>query len=153
MEVSDIIRMVISGLVGGIVAPFIMSIWNILSPPKETSYSEKYDYDELLKRNSGINGIASVLSIVGILLVVPLYVFIVPHNNPWPVGLGFGLMVILPSAYITVVTMVDGKQRLFEFFRFYELHYKVNKKSVMIVYVIVSSVGILSAYQLVFNYM
>lgn len=149
MEILDFARIAASGFIGATITPAIMGVWSKMSPPSEIKSSEKYTYDQLSKRNSRINAVASVLSVSGMLLVIPLYYFGISKNNPWPLGLGFGLMVVLPVAYISMVTLSSGLGRFLEFWRYYELEYEISIRSLLVVYALLSILGFVSAYQLI----
>jgi len=149
MEILDIARIAVSGFIGATITPAIMGLWGKLSPPSEMNSSDEYSFNQLHQRNSKIDSIASVLSVSGIVMVIPLYYFGIPKNNPWPVGLGFGLMVVLPVAYISLVTLAKGPNRFKEFWRFYELNYSISIRSLFVIYVLVSILGFVSAYKLI----
>lgn len=151
MEILDIARIAVSGFIGAVATPAIMGLWSKLSPPREISPSEKYSYDQLDDRNSRINRIASILSVSGILIVIPLYFVGIPNTNPWPVGLGFGLMIVLPAAYVSIMTLSKSVDRFMEFWRFYELKYNISIRSLLVVYVLLSILGFISAYKLIFS--
>lgn len=151
MNIIDIARITISGLVGAAITPLIMNLWSKFSPPDEVSQNEKYTFQQLHERNSKINSIASIFAVFGLLLAISLYMLGVSKNNPWPLGLGFGFMVILPVAYISIVTLPKGQNRFTEFWRFYELNYDIGIRSLFVVYVLISILGLFSAYQLILN--
>jgi hypothetical protein len=141
---------IFSAVVAAYVTPLIMSLWSRLSPPSESSRYDGFSEAELKRRNNWINNVAIVLALLGIWAPLTLYVNGLSKHNPWPVGLGFGLMVILPVAFVSLVTLPKGVKRYGEFWRFYELKYKIGLRSIAVVYWLLGLLGVLSAYKLVF---
>ena len=130
--------------------PLIMMLWGKLSPPKELSNWEP-SFEELTKRNRLFNGIACVLCLVGICLPLFLFNQVPEQVHGWLVGLGFGLMVMLPVLFISLVTLPKGLARFYEFWRFYELHYKIGLKGIMVVYIPIMILGVVSIYEITKN--
>jgi hypothetical protein len=149
MEITTV-RSIFSALVAAFVAPLIMTLWNRLSPPAKSSPYDVFSEGELKYRNNRINIVASLLSLAGIFVPLAFYANSAFSRNPWPLGLGFGLMVILPVAFISVVTLPKGIKRYGEFWRFYELKYGIGLRSLAIFYLLLGLLGILSAYKLLF---
>jgi hypothetical protein len=73
MNRYDIIRIAISGFVGAVVVPFVLQIWSKYAPPKELSAKDKYSQQELDRRNAKINAVATVFSVIGILVPLLFY--------------------------------------------------------------------------------
>ena len=94
--------------------------------------------------------IGVLLSLSGVCFPLYLYATGVSPHNPWPVGLGFGVMVILPVTFIALFTLPKGAGRFAEFWRFYELKYGIGLKGIAVVYVLFALLGLVSAYELVF---
>jgi len=127
-----------------------MKLWGRLSPPRQVSEFDQHSPEELKRRNNWIDRVGVMLSLSGICFPLFLYANGVSKHNPWPVGLGLGLMVILPTAFFALVTLPKGSGRFREFWRFYELKYGIGLKGLTVVYVPLACLGLVSAYELVF---
>ncbi|MDH5393207.1 MAG: hypothetical protein OEY11_08485 [Gammaproteobacteria bacterium] len=141
---------VFSAVAAAYATPLIISLWSRLSPPAATSAYDAFTKQQLFKRNNWINNIATVFSLAGIGMPVVIYANGVSSDNPWPLGLGFGLMVILPVTCVALITIPKGLLRHGEFWRYYELKYKISLRSILFVYWLVGLLGVVSAYQLMF---
>jgi len=62
----------------------------------------------------------------------------------WLVGLGFGLMVILPISFFAAVTFRGGAVRHRELWRFYELKWNVSLRSLAWLYIPLAILGVVS---------
>lgn len=140
----------VSAVAAAIGTPLLMKLWGKLSPPGQLPGCDQYSPEELRRRNNWIDLVGVVLSLSGICFPLFLYAKGVSKRNPWPVGLGFGLMVILPTAFFALVTLPKGRGRFREFWRFYELKYGIGLKGLTVVCVPLACVGLVSAYELVF---
>ncbi len=140
----------LAGVAAAIGTPLLMKLWGKLSPPEAISEFDHYSPEDLKRRNNWIDRVGVFLSLSGIFLPLVLYANGVSKHNPWPVGLGFGLMVILPTAFFAIVTLPKGGDRFREFRRFYELKYGIGMRGLTVVYVPLACLGLLSAYELVF---
>ncbi|WP_444916858.1 hypothetical protein [Microbulbifer sp. JMSA003] len=130
--------------------PIIMVFWGRLSPARELSEWEP-SFEELTKRNRLLNGIACVFCLAGIFAPLPLFNYLPEEVHGWLVGLGFGLMIILPVLFISLATLPRGISRFYEFWRFYELHYKIGLKGIMAVYIPLMALGLVSVYEITKN--
>ncbi|CAA0117798.1 Uncharacterised protein [BD1-7 clade bacterium] len=122
-------------------------LWGRLCPVREISDSE-LSFEELVKRNQLLNGIGCGLCFAGISIPLALFDHVPEKVHWWLVSLGFGFMVILPFLFISLVTLSKGLARFYEFWRFYELHYKIGIKGIMAVYIPLMMLGLLSIYQI-----
>lgn len=106
---------------------------------------------ELKRRNNWIDVVSMFLAFAGI--VTPMYWYVGGANshNPWPLGFGFGLMVILPTSFILAVTLPGGRGRFVEFWRFYSLKYGIGTKGLLALYVPFAMLGIVSAIKLLLS--
>jgi MFS family permease len=127
-----------------------MMLWSRLSPVRDLSEWEP-SFEELTKRNRLLNGIACAFCLAGIFTPLPLFKYLPEVVHGWLVGLGFGLMIILPVLFISLVTLPKGLPRFHEFWRFYELHYKIGLKGIMVVYVPIMILGLVSIYEITKN--
>jgi hypothetical protein len=131
-----------------VLTPLAMKMWGKLSPPNELSEFDELLPGELKRRNGWIDRISTLLCLIGICTPLWLYARGISKHNPWPLGLGFGLMVILPSLFVLSVTLPQGLRRLKEFGRFYELKYGIGIRGVLVVYVPLAVFGVLSGVEL-----
>lgn len=127
--------------------PLIMLLWGALSPVRQQTAWEP-SFEQLSKRNWLINGIACAFSLAGIFTPLPLLSHFPESVHGWLVGLGFGLMVILPVLFISLVTLPYGLARFYEFWRFYELKYKIGIKGIMVVYIPIMVLGVVSIHEI-----
>lgn len=134
---------ILSGAAAAILTPLIMALWSKMAPPAESSDFDHIDPVSLHDRNNGFDIVCQVLSLAGIFTPVVLMAIGVTPSF-WLVGFGFGLMVILPVAFIVAVTLRDGIQRYREFWRFYELKWKVGIRSVAWLYTPLALLGVIS---------
>jgi len=65
-------------------------------------------------------------------------------HSPWPLGLGLGLMVILPTLFILMVTLPQGSVRVREFMRFYETKWGIGIRGLRWIYVPIAMLGLVS---------
>lgn len=127
--------------------PVLMTLWGKMSPVKELSAWEP-SFDTLKRRNNIIDGVACVLCLIGIGVPLPLMQYIPEGTHMWAVGLGFGLMIILPVLFVTLVTLPFGIGRFLEFWRFYELKYKIGIRGIMVLYIPLMVLGVVSVYEI-----
>jgi hypothetical protein len=133
-----------------ILTPLVVKAWSKLAPPNEVSEFDELLPGELKRRNGWIDAISTLLCLIGICSPIWFYMRGVSNHNLWPVGLGFGLMVILPSLFVLGVTLPQGLRRLREFGRFYEMKYGIGIRGVLIVYVPLAILGVVSGVELAF---
>jgi hypothetical protein len=130
--------------------PVIMRLWRRRSPPSQVSAFDLFSPDELKRRNRWIYIIVYFLSFVGIISPVLLYANGISKHNPWPVGLGFGLAVILPFIFVSLITLSQGINRFREFWRYFEIQNKLSLSSIFIFSVPLGAIGFVSLYKLIF---
>jgi hypothetical protein len=122
--------------------PIIIGILARFSPPPEIAEGETFE--SLKERNGLISNIAQAFSFLG--LAFPLVLFRRGINDiGWPaLGLGFGLMAVLPIVWICIATLPLGIQRFKEFWRFTEIHQKLGLGAVLMIYSPLAIVGLVS---------
>ena len=147
---SGAIGIVLSAIAAAIGTPLIMKWWGRLAPPTQASEFDSLSREELRRRNNWIDNVACVLALAGIVSPLLLYANGMSRQNPWPVGLGFGLMVILPVTLVALLTLPQGLGRFREFWRFYELKYGIGIRGISYVFVPIGVLGIVSIYKLLF---
>lgn len=135
---------VISGLVGSLLTPLVMRWWGRAAPPAKTSEFDSLGMDVLKKRNNRIDAIGSVLCFCGLLTAFPFYFGPSRSNSGWPIGMGFGFMVIFPVVWVWLATRSGGVARWHEFWRFYELKWGVGFRGLRWVFVPLAALGIVS---------
>jgi hypothetical protein len=94
--------------------------WARLTPPASESEFDRLDFEALRARN----GLAPATF--------------------WLLALGFGLMVLLPVAYVAAVTLPHGAQRFREYWRFYELKWGIGLSGIRWVYIPIAILGLVS---------
>jgi len=136
---------VVTGIISAavvVLVPVVVSVLALFSPPPSLEYGETLE--SLKRRNGSISNIAQALAFLG--LVSPLVLFGQGINQVgWPaLGLGFGLMVILPVLWICIATLPLGIQRFREFWRFTEIHQKCGLGATLAIYVPLAGWGFVS---------
>jgi len=129
--------------------PLVMYIWRTLDPVRPASGLEDYDEEELKVRNGWINGVALIFCLLGV--VSPFILFGKKINEiGWPsLGFQFGMAVILPVLCISAITLPQGLRRWEEFWRYYELKYRINIHSIFVFYAMMSALGFTSIFALI----
>lgn len=135
---------IVSGLVGGLLTPFIMRWWSRAAPPARTSEFDSLGIETLRARNDRIDVVGQLLSFCGLLTAFPFYFGSGDTNSPWPLGMGFGMMVILPVTYFWIATRRGGLGRWHEFWRYYELKWGLGLRGLRWVFVPIAALGIVS---------
>lgn len=131
-------------------APVLMRIWRNQSPPPVTSEFDLYDADELKRRNRGIYLVSYCLSCLGIFSPIFLLLSGLGKDSPWMLGLGFGLAVILPVTFASLVTLPQGRKRFLEFWRFFELQNRLSLGAMFVVTMPLAILGFVSLYKIAF---
>lgn len=126
---------ILSGLMGALLTPLIVRWWSRAAPPAETSEFDSLGMDALRARNSRIDNVGTVLSFCGLLTAFPFYFNSSATNSWWPLGMGFGMMVIFPVTYFWLATRGGGLARWYEFWRFYEIKWGIGLRGLRWVYV------------------
>jgi hypothetical protein len=87
-------------------------------------------------------------------LLIPLILFnfkIIKQNSIWLVGLSLGLMIILPVTIVMLVTLRKGTDRFHEFWRYYELKWKIGLKGIRRLYIPFAIIGIISLFMIILS--
>lgn len=129
-------------VISAIATPRIIVVWGLAFPPSEKSRFNKFSAEELKKRNNLLEVITQWSSLLGI--AFPLLYFNEGELDAfglWVVGFAFGSMVAIPCLIVSLVTLPKGRERFFEYWRFYELKYGIGIKSILVL--IVFSLGLL----------
>lgn len=135
---------IVAGLAGGVLTPLIMTWWRRVTPPADSSEFDALSRDQLHARNNKIDVIGQIASLCGLLTAFPFYFGPQDSNSPWPLGMGFGMMVIFPVTCFWLATRHGGATRWREFWRFYELKWGVSCRSLRWLYVPIGVLGIVS---------
>ena len=110
-------------------------------PPQQPVPDE---YEMLRSRYNGLNVAAQLVSVAAIISSAYFLFTFVPDNTPWVVGVVFGWLVIAPVLLIAIFTLPRGFAHWREFWRFYELRYKINLRFFSVLYTLLCLVGIIS---------
>ena len=139
-------NLIASSLASLVLTPLVMVAWHRLTPPAEASEFDALGSAALRARNKYLDYLFTVLMFVG--LITP-FAFIRNASSPPHaialLGLGFGLMVDLPVAAIAGLTLPYGVSRFREFWRFYEVKWKIGLRGVALVYTPIGLLGITCA--------
>ena len=118
-----------------------------------TDYANKISpelYQNLKRRNAGLDRIAQGLCIAGLVggLLVPLWVRGRPLQiKAWDIGVQFGMAVALPVAFVLLMTVFRGKMRFREYLLFYSAKYGMDaRKLFLFVYGPMVLLGFVCAY-------
>jgi hypothetical protein len=110
-------------------------------PPQEPVPNE---YEILRSRYNNLNVAAQLASVAAIISSAYFLFSFVPSNTPWIVGVLFGWLVLAPVLLIALFTLPRGFARWREFWRFYELRYKINLRFLTPLYALLCLLGIIS---------
>ena len=129
-----------------VLTPMVMRLWSRLSPPANLSGFE--DFGALRRRNGWINLVFTFAMFCGFAL--PFFLFGRKLNSVgWPsLGLAFGGAVILPWSWICAATLPLGLSRYHEFWRYYELRYRIGMAGIAAVYLPLAFIGVASVFEL-----
>src|SRR5262245_24982444 len=97
--------------------------------------------DRLRARNKWLDRAFTVLMFVG--LLVPLLAMQALGSVQLDlriIGLAFGNMVVLPTAFVAAITLPSGIARFHEFWRYYELKWGIGLKGIAWVYGLITLV-------------
>ncbi len=142
-------RTVLAILISFLLTPLIMITWSRMTPITPNSKFDKMAMDYLRTRNNWIDNLFTLSMFVGLLLPLPLYYFKIGPQNFWPLGLGFGFAIILPVTFVMIITFRKGVDRFHEFWRFYELKWKVGLKGIRLMYIPLALLGLLSLFMII----
>ncbi len=133
-------------IISAIATPLIIVVWGLVFPPSEKSRFNKFSAEELKNRNNLLEVITQWSSLLGI--AFPLLYFTESELDAfglWVVGFAFGSMVAIPCSIVTLVTLPKGRERFFEYWRFYELKYGIGIQSILVLIVFSLALLIVSA--------
>jgi hypothetical protein len=87
---------------------------------------------------------SQVFAIAAGIAAVCFLVALRPANTPWLVGVIFGWLVLAPVLLISLFTLPRGISRWREFWRFYELRYKISLRFLTPFYAMLCLLGVIS---------
>jgi len=119
-----------------------------MSPIETISKFDKIGMEELRIRNNWLDRMFTFLMFIGLLLPLTLYYFKIGPQNFWPLGLSFGLMIILPVTVISIITLQKDINRFSEFWRYYELKWNFSLKSIRLLYILFALLGLISLFMI-----
>lgn len=127
-------------------------------PVKNDSQFSGVDFDVLRNRNGWINNISVLLHFVG-LFVGGIFLMAVGFYYPslqksdlspyWILPILIGTMIILPFIFVSLCTLPLGVQRFREYWRFYELHYKIGIKGIKVVFLPIGILGLVAYWKVI----
>lgn len=137
-------------IISAILTPLIIIVWGLAFPPSEKSRFNKFSAEELKNRNNLLEVITQWSSLLG--LAFPLLYFTESELDAfgfWIIGFAFGSMVAIPCSIVALVTLPKGRERFFEYWRFYELKYGIGIQSILVLVVFSLALLILSSVKMV----
>ena len=131
-----------------VITPLIVYLWARVFPVANNPEFASLDYATLKKRNGWIDAVATLMMFIGLLLPI-LFVGSVRRDRVmWLVALAIGLMVIAHFVWICAVTLPNGRVRLREFWRFYELRWGIGIRGIKVVYIPLGALGVFAMFML-----
>jgi len=125
--------------------PIIMRAWARLAPVRQSSAHDRMGYDELKRRNKWLDRSFTVLMFVGLILFsAPLSQLAPFGSTAWLGGAAIGGMVLLPTLAIGCITLPKGRDRFFEFWRYYEKRWGIGIGGLAMVYGPTGILGLVS---------
>lgn len=145
MEAKTIVVVVFYVAIGAI-APVVGALYlRLFSVPKGMEENS----EGIHARNNWIEQIACWICLASFVGGIFLYLFCFEDNDPLGVGLQFGTAVIGPVLWIVLATLPQGIDRFREFWRFYQVKYKMNIFGVLLMLTPFVLIGIYSYYVLI----
>ncbi len=124
----------------------LIAWWMRRNPPAKSSRYDQIGPDLLKSRNGWIEDLGHLMSILGPIGAWPLLkIESELENEFWIAGVALGLMAIIPIAVFRIATASGGRERWFEFWRYYELNWGVSAKSLWWLYLFFALIGLVSA--------
>ena len=124
-----------------VLTPVVMLVLARLFPIRAANDLEL----RLLRRKYGWLGvIATVAVFVGMFVSIALIIALRVGNTPWMLGVVAGWLVLAPVLVIAAFTLPRGINRWREFWRYYELKYRISLGFIAPVYSAFSLIGIVS---------
>ena len=120
----------------------------MLSPPSDLTRFDSIGIEMLTKRNNWIDNIGQVLSFSGLLTAFPFYFGQTESESFWPLGMGFGCMVIFPVSFFALITWRNGYDRWLEFWRYYEIKWGISTGGIKWVYIPIALLGFISMFNI-----
>jgi len=140
-------RTILAALASSLLTPLLVIIWSKMAPIATSSKFDKMGFDKLRDRNNRIDVIFTVFMFVGLVMPLTLYYFnIIGKQNFWPVGLAFGFAIILPVSVVAIITLRQSTDRFHEFWRYYELKWKIGLPGIRLLYIPLAIIGIISLF-------
>jgi hypothetical protein len=102
------------------------------------------EYEALRQRYRWLEIASQLAALVGIVGSIALLTSLRVGNTPWIVGVGFGWLVLAPVLLIAAFTLPRGLACWREFWRFYELTYRISLRLLAPIYVALCALAIVS---------
>jgi hypothetical protein len=110
-------------------------------PPQHPAWDH---YETLRKRYNALELLSQLAAVLAGIGSVCFLIAMRPPNTPWLVGIVFGWVVLAPILLIALLTLPRGIERWREFWRFYELRYKISLHFITPLYATLCLLGLVS---------
>lgn len=128
--------------------PLLMRALAVAFPPRGP---QSNDHQGLRSRYNTIELWSQFFAVLGGVAAVWFVIALRRGNTPWHVGVIFGWLVLTPLLFIAVCTLPRGVSRWNEFWRFYELRYRITLRLLAPVYTFLALLGVVSTVVLLFR--
>jgi hypothetical protein len=144
-------RTLLAAFISFVLTPLVMKSWSRMAPVASASEFDRMGMEQMRRRNDWIDNLFTLLMFVGLLSPFLLYHFKIGPQNFWPIGLGFGFAIILPVTFVMLITLRKDTHRFHEFWRYYELKWKVGLKGIRALYIPLAILGLVSLFMIIKN--
>jgi hypothetical protein len=134
---------ILTGLISGYVADRLAR----LVPPKATSRFDSMTYSELRARNHWIEMTGTVILVGSFLLIFTYLLAFGLNQNPWRLGLVFGLPITMAILFACAVTLPRGILRCREYWRYHEIKNKIRLALLFSLYIPFALLGVVSVFK------
>jgi hypothetical protein len=109
------------------------------APPGEAT-----EYESLRRQYGWLETTSQLAALAGIVGSIALLISLHVGNTPWIIGVGFGWLVLAPVLLIAAFTLPRGLACWRDFWRFYELTYRISLRLLAPIYVALCALAIVS---------
>ena len=124
-----------------VLTPIITRALSRALPPR---HSDTVEADSLSRRYRSLELWSHLAAVIGVLGAIAFLILLRVGNTPWLLGVVFGWPVLVAILFIAMFTLPHGLSRWREFWRFYELHYRITLRILAPLYVSLCALGLLS---------
>jgi hypothetical protein len=122
-------------------APLLARALSRAFPPQRPAWDQ---YEALRTHYNALEFSSQLVAVAAGISSVCFLIAVRPANTPWLIGVVFGWLVLAPVLLIALFTLPRGISRWREFWRFYELRYKISLRFLAPLYAMLCFVGIIS---------